>query len=45
MFPPVIPANAYMDVGGTIPWLDSVESSLERRPRATHGDKVEAVIQ
>jgi len=30
-----------MDVGGTIPWMESVESSLEQRPRATHGDKAE----
>ena len=34
-----------MDVGGTIPWMESVESRLERRPRATHGDKAEAGIQ
>ncbi len=25
-----------MDVSGTIPWMESVESSLEQRPRATH---------
>jgi len=25
--------DAYMEVGGTIPWMESVESSLEQRPR------------
>jgi hypothetical protein len=40
----VILADAYMDVGDTIPWMESVESRLERRPRATHGDKAEAAI-
>ena len=25
--------DAYIEVGGTIPWKESVESSLERRPR------------
>ena len=25
-----------MDVGGTIPWMESVESSRKQRPRATH---------
>ena len=30
---------AYMDVGGTIPGKESVESSLEQRPRATHDSK------
>jgi len=24
--------DAYMEVGGTIPWTESVESSLEQRP-------------
>ena len=40
----VILANAYMNVGVTIPWMESVESPLERRPRATHGAKAEASI-
>ena len=31
--------DAYMDVGGTIPWMESVESSLERRPREKHDSK------
>ena len=30
---------AYMDVGGTIPGKESVELSLEQRPRATHDSK------
>jgi hypothetical protein len=30
-----------MDVGGTIPWMESVESSRERRPRATQEAKAE----
>ena len=30
-----------MDVGGTIPWKESVESSQERRPRTMHGAIVE----
>ena len=38
----VILANAYMDVGGTIPWMESVESRLERRPRATQEPKPES---
>jgi hypothetical protein len=38
-------ANTNMNVGGTIPWMESVESKLERRPRATHGDNAEASIQ
>jgi len=25
--------DAYMEAGGTIPWTESVESSLEQRPR------------
>ena len=25
--------DAYREVGGTIPWMESVESSLEQRPR------------
>jgi len=36
--------NAYMDVGGTIPGMESVESSPEPRPRATHGAKAETSI-
>jgi len=31
--------NAYMDVGGTIPGMESVESSPERRLRATQEPK------
>ena len=26
----------YMDAGGAIPWMESVESSREQRPRAIH---------
>ncbi len=33
-----------MDAGGTNPWMESIESSLERRPMATHGDKAEVGI-
>jgi len=29
--------NDHMEVGGTIPWKESVESSQERRPRVTPG--------
>ncbi len=34
----------YMDVGGTIPGKESVESSLEQRPRATPGAVAERII-
>ena len=33
--------DACMDAGGTIPWMESVESSRERRPRATQEAKAE----
>ena len=35
----------HMDVGGMIPWMESVESSLGQRPRATHGDKAERPVK
>ena len=35
--------DAYMEVGGTIPRKESVESSLEQRPRATHGAVAEGL--
>jgi hypothetical protein len=28
-----------MDLGGTIPWMESVESCLERRSRAKHDSR------
>jgi len=28
-----------MDAGGTIPWMESVESSLEQRPIAKHDSR------
>ena len=28
--------NSGRDAGGTSPWMDEIESRLERRPRATH---------
>ena len=28
-----------MDLGGTIPWMEPVESCLERRPRAKHDSR------
>ena len=31
--------DACMDAGGTIPWMESVESSREQRPRTTHDHK------
>ena len=34
-------ADDYMDVVGTIPRMESIESSLEQRPRATQEAKVE----
>jgi len=37
--------NAYIHVGATIPGMESVESSPEPRPRATHGAKAEISIQ
>jgi len=35
----VILTNTYMGVGGTIPWIESVESSWERRPRSKHNSR------
>ena len=37
----VMPGFDYMDVVGTIPGMESVESRLERRPRATQEAKAE----
>ena len=36
-----MPGFGYMDVVGTIPGMESVESRLERRPRATLEAKAE----
>ena len=33
-----------MEAGGTIPWRESVESSLERRPRLMSGTYCRAII-
>ena len=35
---------AYMDVGSTIPWMESVESSREQRPRATQDAYMARVV-
>ena len=36
--------HAYTGIGGTLTWMCVVESSQERRPRATHGAVAEDAV-